>query len=296
MTLFIDFRSEASRGVVMPAKFGETAAGNLNATEHTPIDAAIVRGRAQSKHVLFVCHGFNVNRAKGITSAVRMEAHLQLKTAPYPIDPGTTLFVGVLWPGDWYNVLNFPTEARDAISTGNYLATAIRNTFDLAASISFASHSLGARVILTAAAGISPRKADQIILTAPAADNNTLVKQHVAARNNANAVHVLSSKRDRTLKYVYPAGDAISDILGDDDSPFNAALGYRGPKPAVMDRVVPFGIPGKPHNGGPQNPALLSDYDHCDYFPPFSNDSDAKSRTVSNYIAAAFSGKGTRWP
>jgi hypothetical protein len=301
MTLFVDFRSEDKRGVVVPATFGESTAGPDDAIRYDPIADWRVRNLAFNKRVLFVCHGFNVNRPDGIASAARMEADLQGPSSPYPLNPYTDLLVGVLWPGDWYTVLNFPTEAGDAVKTGNYLADAIKMTFDGAASISFASHSLGARVILTAAAGIGPRKAQHIILTAPAADNDTLVKQHAAAHENADSVYVLSSKRDRTLKYLYPAGDAISDILGDNDSPFGGALGYRGPRPPVIDHVTTFGIPGKPYDPSnkKQQRSLTSDYDHCDYFPwpkDVKPGRTPKSDTVSRYISAAFADKGTLWP
>ncbi|HVY87728.1 MAG TPA: alpha/beta hydrolase [Hyphomonadaceae bacterium] len=292
MTLFADFRSKDKRGVVVPVKFCESTAADPDARK--PVEARTMRQQAAGKRVLFMCHGFNVNREDGIASAAAMEADLQSAAAPFPISPSTTLFVGVLWPGDWYTVLNYPVEAFDALTTGGYLATAIQETFDLAASISFVSHSLGARVVLSAAGTKGVPRARQIILTAPAADNDTLAREHAAAYDNADAIYVLSSKRDRTLKYLYPAGDAISDVLGDDDSPFGGALGYRGPKPAVIEHVTPFGIPGKPYNQK-NKPSLASDYDHCDYFP-WPSKRTPKSDTVSHYVSAAFADQGTLWP
>lgn len=289
MTWFANFRTAAFRGSVHDdGVLGQTRPGNLDASSLFELPSSEVS--QEQKHILFVCHGFNVPQGKGITSAVRMEEEL-VKDSDHPLNTATSRFVGVLWPGDWYNVLNYPVEYRDATDCGEKLAAMIDRYFRSALSVSFASHSLGARVILSAATNVA-KPVDKIILTAAAADNDVLVKQYPEACAKASQIHVLASKSDRTLKHVYPAGDAVSDVIGDTDSPFGGALGYRGPRPLQMDRMLVSAIPGKP--GAPPMPHK---YDHCHYFPNADiprDKKDRKSDTVSRYIAAAFAGH-QRW-
>ena len=61
-----------------------------------------------------------------------------------------SVFVGLLWPGDsvWLHALSYPEEPRVANKAGQLIAPFIENNLSAAASISFASHSLGARVVL----------------------------------------------------------------------------------------------------------------------------------------------------
>ena len=58
--------------------------------------------------------------------------------------------MGLLWPGDsvWAHGLDYPDEPKIADEAGAMLAKFIDDNFQGAASISFASHSLGARVVL----------------------------------------------------------------------------------------------------------------------------------------------------
>jgi esterase/lipase superfamily enzyme len=96
----------------------------------------------QDRRVLIGTHGFNVNRADGIACLSNWEGLLQF--AP------TSVFVGLLWPGDsiWAHGLDYPEEPRVANEAGGLIAPFPDASFGCAASISFASHSLGARVVL----------------------------------------------------------------------------------------------------------------------------------------------------
>ena len=53
---------------------------------------------------------------------------------------------------------------------------------------------------------------------------------------------------------------------------------------------------GQPYNVW-DNPSLVSDYNHCDYFPSADGGRSprSKSHTVSRYISAALANKGTFW-
>src|ERR1035441_11032352 len=97
----------------------------------------------QGRHLLIASHGFNVNRSDGIDCLSNWESLLQL---PQPY----SAFVGLLWPGDsvWAHGLDYPEEPKIANEAGSLFAQFIDDHFQDAASISFASHSLGARLVL----------------------------------------------------------------------------------------------------------------------------------------------------
>lgn len=244
MTLVLDFRSTSTPGAVVtnPRGLACDAAGNTRAIEIAAIGAMARGGR-----VLFAAHGFNVRRADALTLMTRL--------AQVADD---CLFVGLSWPGDWWvKAVNYPGEAFDARDCGQKLARAIDTHFSGATSVSFLSHSLGARLVLEAAR--TRVAVEHIMLMAAAVDDDCLVRRDANAARKAR-VHVLSSKRDRVLRYAYPVGDFISDLLGDGDSPFAGALGYRGPRGAGAN-VRHTALPTKP-SGGP-----ASDFDHNDYLP-----------------------------
>ncbi len=294
MTYILSFRSSPDKGASVEDARGYQTIDINSPPGVKPFDVARMGALSAGLHVLFSVHGFNVPFRRGYVSATRQELDLRKKDAPFQLG-ADSMFVGVLWPGDWWvPIVNYSFEAEDALLSGKYLAHTINTHFKNAASISLASHSLGSRVILNAATHLN-RRVRELVLTAAAADNDCLARQHAAAHANAERVCVLSSKRDKTLRWAYPVGDAVSDILGDGDSVFGGALGYRGPRPAVMDRMSAFAIAGKPRNG--KRPSKISDYDHTDYYPSASDPrpADRKSDTVSSYLAAAFRAQPTYW-
>jgi hypothetical protein len=296
-TYLVSLRSNPTAGSTVHDAQGFIAEG-LTPTGATSLPLEKIAEAAAGHPVLFAIHGFNTPWLAGIISACRLEHDLR-NQAEFPLSPDT-VFIGVLWPGDWYvPVVNYPSEAFDAVKSGRLLAACIDKYFELSGSLSFVSHSLGARLALSAAESLGRDRVDKLILTAAAADNNCLVRQHALAHNNAKQTVVLHSKRDMVLRFAYPFGDFISDIFGDGDNPFGGALGYRGPKPPTLTHMLPYGIAGKPHteNGGP---SLRSNYDHTDYFPssktPRPPVAREKSETVTRFIAAAYSNNGVRWP
>src|ERR1700689_1878601 len=139
MTLFLDVRLSSTGGdLACSVGLNEgTGIGNYGSLTLTQFLVAI-RGR----HVLIGTHGFNVNRADGIACLSNWESLLRLSD--------TSIFIGLLWPGDsvWAHGLDYPEEPRVADEAGEKLAPFIESALADAASISFASHSLGARVVL----------------------------------------------------------------------------------------------------------------------------------------------------
>jgi hypothetical protein len=285
MTLYLNFRSQNVGGaVVEPRVFrGDPAAVPLALQPITSSElTALVRG----KNVLFAVHGFNVSLEYGARSLGRLESQLSLTAAE--------VFVAVLWPGDyWIPVVNYPFEGSDAIDCGKRLAEFCASSLGAAQSLSFISHSLGARVVLEALKNL-PQPARVACLAAAAINQDCLTAQYSPAAENCSKIAVLASHSDRTLKYAFPIGDPIADLLHDDHALFESALGYDGPAlPAPPQVAAPWQIPdGKGPGQG---------YDHGDYLPrgeaqPAAGSSDAKWKRVAQFVSKAFRGQPQDWP
>ena len=214
------------------------------------VSEPIVKRDVEDRHVILAAHGFNVSRKSGVRSLARLEQALPLRAGE--------VFFGVLGPGDWWlPVINYPAEADDAVDAGRKLAAYVNRVMAGAASLSLVSHSLGGRVVLEAIKHLD-RKAHEVCVAAGAVDNDCLVKQYAAIKDNVRRISVLSSRKDKALKLAYPLGDFGSDVLfGDDDSAWRGALGLKGPNPKEA-------LPKVEHRPIPKDPP----YDHGDYFPP----------------------------
>jgi alpha/beta hydrolase family protein DUF900 len=277
MTIFVSLRERATAGAVVDTQVYEGFANRLELTWKDPVWLGL---QVKGKDVLLATHGFNVNQRRGVNALARLGDLL----AQGP-SAGREFFIGVLWPGDWWvSAINYPAEANDAVDSGRRLAIFCNKHLTLARSLSFVSHSLGARVVLEAIKGLGPR-ARVACITAAAADYDCLDVQCEAARENCDQIVNLASNKDRVLKYAYPAGDFLSDILGDDDSPFHRALGLRGPKRPWSTNVDPHRIPDD------------RDYDHGDYLPPSDQVAQpGKWQEASDFMIRAFRGDRQPWP
>lgn len=222
MTLFLDLRA--------------TDVGGMPAAEVTPTDgvsplafpreaalakiAALVDGR----DVLLAAHGFNVSRQQGVQ-------HFQ-SWEPLLILPPTTTFVGVLWPGDsrWAPIVDYPFEGGVAKQSGQLLAPFLNQYFSGALSLSFVSHSLGARVVLETIRGLD-RPVKRLILMAGAIDDDCLVDEYKdsAAKLSAASVSVLASKKDEVLGLAFPIGNLVEGLITPGHPFWHAAIGHKGP-------------------------------------------------------------------
>ena len=127
-TFLISMRSDNSGGATVFDAQAYKVAG-LSPTGATPILMSAIGEAASSRRVVFVSHGFNVPWERGIISAARMHSDLRGQNVPFPLG-ADSLFVGVLWPGDWWiPAINYPTEAEDAVNSGRRLAAAINLHF-----------------------------------------------------------------------------------------------------------------------------------------------------------------------
>jgi hypothetical protein len=235
MTQFIDLRLASVGG-----ELASSAALHLGSClqDYTSLPPSQLLASIRGRDVLIATHGFNVNRADGILYLSNWESLLQL---PQP----HSAFVGLLWPGDsvWAHGLDYPEEPRVADEAGRLAAAFIDANFQDAASISFASHSLGARVVLATVSHLS-LPVRRLTLMAPAIDDNCLTKEFKAAAAKVGAISVLASKKDEVLSMAFPLGNFFAGIIDAGHPWWRAALGHCGPiKPWPANFVAPFEIP-----------------------------------------------------
>jgi len=234
MTMFLDCRYQdvgGGLGASMSLFAGTTLANYASISTQQLQDG--IRGR----NVLVGTHGFNVNRGDGIDCLDKWGSLLQLTSQD--------VFVGLLWPGDsaWAHGLDYFAEPRIADETGHLLAPFLDSLFAQAASVSFASHSLGARVVLST---VQAMKAStrRVLLMAGAVDDDCLVREFKSAAGKVGEISVLASQKDTVLGLLYPLGDPLSGILDVGHPWFHGALGRGGPAdPRPSNLRAPFEIP-----------------------------------------------------
>lgn len=235
MTQFLDLR-------IQPVGGGLATAVSVNQgtsiSNYAGLNLNDLLNSIQGRHVLIASHGFNVNRGDGIDCLSNWESLLQL---PQPY----SAFIGLLWPGDsvWAHGLDYPDEPKVADEAGKLAAAFIDARFHGAASISFASHSLGARVVLETISQMS-LPVRRVILMAPAIDDNCLTTEFQAAAAKVGTVSVLASKKDDVLSVAFPLGNFFAGIIAAGHPWWRGALGHGGPVlPWPSNFQAPFEIP-----------------------------------------------------
>jgi hypothetical protein len=234
MTRFLDLRlSSVGGGLAASVAINQgTEIGNYQSLTQAQLMDAI-RGR----HVLIATHGFNVDRAAGIACLSNWEGLLELGPS--------AVFLGVLWPGDsiWLHGLDYPEEPRIADDAGRLLGGFLDANFGAAASVSLASHSLGARVLLATVSNMS-RPVRRAAIMAGAIEDNCLNTEFQAAAARIGEISVLASRADRVLAAEFPLGNFFGGILTTGHPWWRAALGQAGPlSPQPSNFQAPFMIP-----------------------------------------------------
>jgi len=176
MTYFVNCRSQAVGGSVVDPYVLEG-----DGTADPPMLRAVGWSELQTlvagRNILIATHGFNVSYQGGACSLGNLDAYLNSLGGL----TATDLYLGLLWPGDfWIPVINYPFEGNHAIDSGKRVAAFCNNQLAPAQSISFASHSLGARVVLQAVMGMS-RRARSVCLMAAAINRDCLVGEYADA-------------------------------------------------------------------------------------------------------------------
>ena len=227
MTYFIDLRADSAGGNPVGDISGIVVRTDAqpNPNPWNPLAPALIEA-IQGRDVMLGTHGFNVNRADGMYNLSHFSQWLRL---------GAGFFVGVLWPGDsrWLPVLDYPVEGNEAITSGRLLAAYLNKNFAGANSLSFMSHSLGARVVLETVRNLSSNvRVGGITLMAAAIDDTCLMSEYGDVASRAAKVSVLASSRDEVLKWAFPVGNPLAGILTRGDPYWHGALGRFGPYPA----------------------------------------------------------------
>lgn len=249
MALFVNLRASANGGIVADEASaweieGDGAGGALWVSPQDFVET--VAGR----HVLFATHGFNVDKQDGIKALSKWRLRCKL--------PDAYLFVGVLWPGDsrLHYVIDYVYEGVEAISSGKLLANYLNQSATRAQSISFASHSLGARTVLETVSRLTanPRR---VMLMAAAIENNCLSNEYANAAEKVSEIFVLASKSDFVLEWAFPAGNLVGEIIMHGHPYDRTALGRSGPAQPIPSalNVVSWQIPND------------WNYGHLDYLP-----------------------------
>src|ERR1700678_3946305 len=186
MTQFLDCRMQAVGGELATAV---SVNQGTNIADYTGLSMGDLLKAINGQNVLIATHVFNVNRQDGIASLSNWEGLLQL--------PMGSAFVGLLWPGDsvWAHGLDYPGEPKVADEAGELLAGVIDGTFANAASVSFASHSLGARVVLSTVLHMA-LPVRRVTLMAGAVDDNSLNQEFQAVGDKVDQISLLSSAKD----------------------------------------------------------------------------------------------------
>jgi hypothetical protein len=243
MTLFVNLRASPVGGIVADqARAWDDA---------VPLAPEAFASRVAGRNVLLATHGFNVNQPDGIQALSVWSTRVAL--------PSSWVFVGVLWAGDsrYAPIVDYVYEGVEAIQSGRLLARYLNDHAAGAQGLAFASHSLGARMVLETIRGLDacPRR---IVLMAPAIENDCLAREyHDAALKVSEMVYVLASRSDAVLHFAFPAGNLIGEIVMHGHPYDRTALGREGPaRPLPTDvKVTSWQIPD---GWG---------YGHLDYLP-----------------------------
>ncbi len=141
-----------------------------------------------------------------------------------------TFFIGILWPGDsrWVPVVDYPFEGDEAITSGQLLAPFLNKYFAVAISLSFASHSLGARMVLETIRKMD-RSVRRLTLMAGAIDDNCLIDEYRDVAAKVEEISILASRSDYVLKLAFPIGNPLAGIITRGHPYWQGALGYEGP-------------------------------------------------------------------
>ena len=227
MTYFIDVRADSAGGnpVADAGSVVVRTDTQQNPNPSRPLDPQLKQA-VQGRDVLLGTHGFHVNRAAGISNLSHWSEWLELGPNGY--------FVGVLWPGDsrWLPFVDYPLEGDEAIKSGRVLADYLRRNFSGINSLSFASHSLGARTVLETIRNLNQTfTLKTLTVMAGAIDDTCLVGEYQDAAQQVEKISVLASSRDDVLKWAFPAGNPVSGIVTRGEPYWHGALGRYGPNP-----------------------------------------------------------------
>jgi len=244
---FLSTRAQSIGGSTAPVKVLD--ADRPGSTEDL---LSQLKNEIQGRDVFFATHGFEVNQQDGMSKLSIWLDNLQI---------GDVTKIGIVWPGDasLKLFLDYILEGREAIQSGKLLADFLNKNLAGAVSLSFASHSLGARVTLQTISGLADGiRIKRVILMAGAIDNDCLVNEYKNAARRIEEISLLASTKDDVLAFAFPLGNPLQGILDRGHPYYRTALGHKGPR-------EPF-PPSPPLQANWQIPEILN-YGHGNYLP-----------------------------
>lgn len=180
-------------------------------------------GRAKDKHVCVIVHGFN-NRMDSVMKAywaiVDKLSSTGVMVAPGP--GGYGLAIGFTWPG-FTTAPGFFAARITSKRAGPFLLDLMNHLRGVAHSVDVQTHSLGARVALTALKNPKKVFVDNLLMAAAAVDHHLLEpgQDFFEAMESCNRCLVYHSKKDSAL---------FSFKLADIGDGIHGALGRGGPR------------------------------------------------------------------
>jgi hypothetical protein len=244
---FLSTRAQSIGGPVGPVKVLDAdRLGSVGDLTRELVEQ--IRGR----EIFLAVHGFNVNQKDGIAHLGSWLDNLQI---------GSAVPIGILWPGDCIVPIfvDYVVEGHEAIQSGDLLAAFLNDWLTSAASLCFASHSLGARVVLQTISGLaSSFRIRRSVLMAGAIDDTCLTDEYKKAASRIEEMSILASHCDDVLALAYPLGNPLQGIIDRGHPYWRAALGREGP--------------AQPYPPAPQlQPSWMIpenlNYGHLDYMP-----------------------------
>ena len=197
------------------------------------IDELNLAGQMQGKHVLVLIHGFRnplTNVASSYQRVLKGLIDSGLMNDPaIGVGPGYDLVLGFTWPG-FETPLGFFPAVPFANRSGGFFRSLLELASKNAKTVDVQTHSLGARVALQALAGGTDGFVDNLLLTAPAVDDESLEprQEFNGALLGCRRCLVYHSDKDNTLKIGYRLGD------------LDRALGLKGPQhPDIIKAQCP---------------------------------------------------------
>ncbi|MEK7403114.1 MAG: alpha/beta fold hydrolase [Gemmatimonadota bacterium] len=267
MIYFLDFRGRNVGGPVLPGRL----IGLPGVASGTEDDLR------RETRIIFLVHGFNVNRQNG-QAALRQLAGMLTRSTE-------SALVAVTWPGDsWAKAAGYPLEGNDADDTARELVRFADRVVQDGAQLSFVSHSMGGRVVMETIKRLPPGRfaVSQACVMAAAVDDFSLAwgKAYLGAVQNSGRVTVLASQSDKVLRFAYPAGDFLQSFLFFWKDVAGKALGLRGPR-AKNGVAVPVNVH---HEQIPDGAKV----DHGDYI---SGNPGPKHVAAGKFADAALAGE-----
>src|SRR5215471_2776642 len=215
---FLSTREQSVGGSATQVKVLD--AGRPGATEDLLPE---LKTEIEGRDVFFATHGFEVDQASGVKELAAWLDNLQIENV---------VKIGIVWPGDAALKLfvDYIVEGREAIQSGKYLADFLNENFRGAVSLSFASHSLGARLVLETISGLADSfRVRRVVLMAGAIDSDCLVNEYGKAARRVEEISLLASTRDDVLAFAFPLGNPLQGLLDRGHPYYRAALGHKGP-------------------------------------------------------------------